>query len=595
VPDLSIVPKVTINGTPLGAPAMQALVDMRIIGSLLETSWSSLRFSDPNMTMLDTAGYDIGDPVKISVVAGSTTTTVFSGEVTAIGADQRSQLRHEFVLEAMDKSHRLSAVCKPKTYLMQKWSDIVSAIAGAHGLSAKCTVTTVINEYVLQTTNDRAFLTEIAESIGWEWFVDDADLVFRPRPSSSTTAAALKWSTNLRFEARSAGSDTVQTVNVHGWNAKNKEAILGTSSAKTAVAEAIGSTSPLATGTYNKGATMFGKTVDLVPGVMQDATEADLRAEAIGRDVQAASTRASGETMFDAAIKPGVWVAVSECGAKLSGSYYVTECEHVFGEGQPFRTRFKMTGHRASGLSGMAAASRPSSFGQTGLVIGIVTNIYDSQENSQRVKVTFPTMPDLESAWARVLTFGGGPTAGMDMRPEVDDEVVVGFEHGDPRRPFIIGGLINARDTNAKASLNSDGSLNMRAIRSRGGNKIELFDGATKDASSGRYIKFTSADTGTVVTIGDDKVTITTKDGNPIELKSGEAKLTLKDGDVTIAGTSIAFKATSGVKMEGATVDVKGSSKVAIDGGAQFAAKGAMVQLEASGVAALKGSIVKIN
>ena len=53
---------------------------------------------------------------------------------------------------------------------------------------------------------------------------------------------------------------------------------------------------------------------------------------------------------------------------------------------------------------------------------------------------------DIESTWARMALPGAGPDAGMAFLPQVGDEVVVAFEHGDARRPIVLGALHNSID-----------------------------------------------------------------------------------------------------------------------------------------------------
>ena len=70
--------------------------------------------------------------------------------------------------------------------------------------------------------------------------------------------------------------------------------------------------------------------------------------------------------------------------------------------------------------------------------MGIVTNNKDP-EGWGRVKVKFPTLTEEhESNWARVVALGAAKQRGFDCLPEVNDEVLVGFEHGDIHRPYIL-------------------------------------------------------------------------------------------------------------------------------------------------------------
>lgn len=130
-----------------------------------------------------------------------------------------------------------------------------------------------------------------------------------------------------------------------------------------------------------------------------------------------------------------------------------------------------------------------------GPVIGVVSNIADPNRLG-RVKVRYPWLKDSESPWARVVSFMAGSNRGAVFRPEVEDEVLVLFDHGDMRFPYVLGGLWNGKDKMPEER-GSDGGNAVRLIKSRSGHQI-LFDD----------------------TAGAEKVTVIDKAGNSIELTS---------------------------------------------------------------------------
>src|SRR6185295_2303260 len=108
------------------------------------------------------------------------------------------------------------------------------------------------------------------------------------------------------------------------------------------------------------------------------------------------------------------------------------------------------------------------------VVVGIVTNNQDP-DGMGRVKVKFPWLSDAdESFWARAAVPMAGEDRGFYFLPEVDDEVLVAFEHGDARFPYILGALWNGKD--APPASNDDGKNNVRIIKSRSGHVIKLND-----------------------------------------------------------------------------------------------------------------------
>ena len=100
-----------------------------------------------------------------------------------------------------------------------------------------------------------------------------------------------------------------------------------------------------------------------------------------------------------------------------------------------------------------------------GMVVGDVTT-NDDPDKLGRVKLMFPWLSDdYESDWARLVQLGAGPDSGAVFLPEVNDEVLVAFEFGDVRRPYVLGGLFNGRTSRA---------LGRRPVRQRQGQAARL-------------------------------------------------------------------------------------------------------------------------
>jgi uncharacterized protein involved in type VI secretion and phage assembly len=169
-----------------------------------------------------------------------------------------------------------------------------------------------------------------------------------------------------------------------------------------------------------------------------------------------------------------------------------------------------------------------------GVAFAIVTNNSDP-EGLGRVKVALPWLADqAETDWARVVSPMAGPGRGLWFLPEVDDEVLVAFEHGSPSAPYVIGGLWNGKDTPPES--NSDGKNDRRSITSRSGAVIRL-----TDTDGQEQIEIVDAS-------AKNSVVISTKD-NSIVVKAG--------GDVTIeAGGKLTLKAGSQLVIKGQTVDI---------------------------------------
>lgn len=194
----------------------------------------------------------------------------------------------------------------------------------------------------------------------------------------------------------------------------------------------------------------------------------------------------------------------------------------------------------------------------SGVVVGVVTNTQDP-DGLGRVKVRFPWLSDSEeSFWARVATPMAGKARGFYFLPEVDDEVLMAFEHGDARFPYVLGALWNGQDKPPEN--NDDGKNNMRAIRSRSGHVIRLddTDGKEKiqiiDKSGKNSLVFDTAKNEIVIT-SDKDITLSAAQGT---IKLNAQKIEIKSSaDLKIeAGAGADVTASAAMNIKGATVNL---------------------------------------
>ena len=92
---------------------------------------------------------------------------------------------------ALDKSHRLGRGSRVKTYLTMTYSDVVSSLVSAAGLTASTDSSELTFDYLLQVSSDLEFLNEMASRSGFDWWVDDTTLNFKKPPSGSTVELKL--------------------------------------------------------------------------------------------------------------------------------------------------------------------------------------------------------------------------------------------------------------------------------------------------------------------------------------------------------------------------------------------------------------------
>jgi uncharacterized protein involved in type VI secretion and phage assembly len=194
----------------------------------------------------------------------------------------------------------------------------------------------------------------------------------------------------------------------------------------------------------------------------------------------------------------------------------------------------------------------------TGVVVGVVTNNQDP-DGLGRVKVKFPWLSDAdESSWARIAAPMAGKERGLYFLPEVDDEVLVIFEHGDLRFPFVLGALWNGKDK--PPADNADGKNSVRLIKSRSGHLVRLNDEDGKekieiiDKSEKNSIVFDTANN-TITITSDKDITLAAPQGT---IKLDAQKVEIKSSaDAKIeAGAGMDVKASGTLNVKGATVNI---------------------------------------
>jgi uncharacterized protein involved in type VI secretion and phage assembly len=191
-----------------------------------------------------------------------------------------------------------------------------------------------------------------------------------------------------------------------------------------------------------------------------------------------------------------------------------------------------------------------------GVAIGIVTENKDASGQG-RVKVKFPWYEDADSSyWARVATPMAGPERGIYFVPEIDDEVLVAFERGDLRFPYVLGSLWSGVDKAPEN--NADGKNDIRLVKTRKGHKLTFNDGA-------RGLVRIELNDGKFIEIDDDHIKMKDVAGNAITMD--------KSGKITVeAVTKLEFKAPQ--------VEVTAAATMKLKAGALLTLEGAMVKIK---------------
>lgn len=564
-----------------------------------------LRFRDPDHVVLAKGKFKVGEKIDLKVQTADPggPEPLLSGEITAVGIDL-DRIGTFTEVRGYDHAHRLFRGRRVAVYPNMTVSDVVRKVAQR----AKIPTGTVDNvagvggrqhvQFSQDNISDWEFLTRLANAVGAQIAVRDGKLNFQlpEKPDSAPGANAKAHTDPLVLEAHrnlitlraglSAG-DQVPEVRVNGWDVQSKKETSATATPKLAGTEVPG-VDPAELGTK------FGSPPMRVATPSLTQSEADAAAKALAAQLGSACLELDGMAKGNPKLRAGTAITLANVGEPFAGKYTLTSTRHVFSDEVGYATEFTVSGRQERSLYGLATGGHSASPGvHNGLVPAIVSDARDPAKLG-RLKLSFPWLDkDYTSNWARVAQPGAGKARGTLVLPEVGDEVLVGFEHGDFDAPYVLGGLHNGMDPLPTFSVDpvdgGNGEIAVRGFVSRKGHKVELVEntGITIASGDGKLIINLDQKKQLIEVISGKEISV--KAANGIKVDSGNGPLELKGQKVTVqSATDVAVDAQASMKLSGqAGVKVEGST-VSVTGQGQ-------AELTASGTVTVRGGLVRIN
>lgn len=547
-----------LNGSEVQRPVMQNLKSLIVDQHTHLPGYFAITFYDSDLKLLGDGPFDLTKEVEIlAAKENGDKVSIFKGEITSLEPNFDEGMNPELTVSGYDKSHRLFRETKSRAFINIKDSDLATKLAGEAGLTAEVETTDIVYDHIYQhNQSNLAFLMSRAWRIGYECFVSEGKLYFRKPPAGSNNLTAT-WGKDLTsFRPRMTLAEQVDEVMVKGWDVDKQKPIVGQAT-NGGLYPKIGESK---NGKQWAGSFGKGKMV-IVDQPVVSQSEANQLAKARMDEISGAFIEAEGGAFRRPDLRAGQMIKIEKVGKRFSGTYLITNATHVY-SGDGFRTTFTVRGSR-TGLLSEQINHQPPLVRWPGVVIGIVSNTDDPMKWG-RVKIKFPWMADdAESDWARVMGIGAGNEDGFCVIPEVGDEVLVIFNHGDFSQPFVLGGLWNGQNKMPKETANApSGEMpKVRTWHSAKGHIIAVYDNADDK------IEIKTAK-GHIVVLDDQnaKISITSKGGHKVILDDNSRKITIEStGDVEM-------KASMNMKIEaGGNMDIKANGTVTV--------KGAMINL----------------
>lgn len=470
----------------------------------------------------------------------------FIGVVTAMGVINDINGINVFEIQAASPTIGMDGAQVNSFNYDQTASDIIGAIVRTYPITVgKIDSTSGNYKFSVQyQETDYAYIMRLAADKGLFAFYDGRE--FRAVKASSADVEDLAWRDTLRSFSLNMGTYPYNfSAAVFNYEKSKKF------SSDSKSIQPGSSLSDLTNLAPEASKNIYGKpSAKIVPAV-DAAGDLDnvLKQEKQGALGQ--MIRCTGESIVPK-VAVGHCVRITGMG-KLDAVYWVIEVKHHFDEAGKYYNSFICIP--------LDAAFPPypiervlSTEIQTAVVID-----NNDPEGLGRVKVKFPWLDSHETVWIRVGTPYAGGGRGWISTPEIDDEVLIGFDQGDPEWPIVIDSLYN-KDS-APHDEHKDDKNNKKLYATKGGNAI-IFS----DADDAQTITITQGKNSIVLSMDGPKISITSDSGD-ISIKSKNIKLET-DNDIEIkaganlkleGGANVENKAAAENKISGAKVTVSGN------------------------------------
>jgi uncharacterized protein involved in type VI secretion and phage assembly len=581
--NVDLVPRLELGKKPVAEAVLVNLIELRVERALNLPGRCTLRFAATNPLSIA----KVDDEVTVQSPDGAT--IVFKGSVVALELEHQSEHMPVATVVAYDDAHRLANWSGTATYVKQGAAQILDTIGRRHQLTVKARGVKGDYEYLAQAGSDLEMVDVIASRCSADWWFDEGNLRVEYLHPGASTVMDIPLPQLQHFKVR-ASADRPDELSVVGWSSTDQKPLLGKATyADSMLSSTAKLVTEMAKGSKQKQPARSGN----VPVASKE--EADALAEAMLRTSAQATTRVEGVGRGLWALGPGERFKLTEAASlDLEGEYLLTEVEHRYDPTNGSTTRFVCGAHRPAGLVDVLDEGGRSPLRHVGLLVGEVTNINDPRQEG-RVKVRFLGLDDKEeSNWARVLIPGAGAKRGSVVLPEVRDEVLVGFEGGDLRKPIVLGGMFGSKSAIPLWTV-KDGKVTARRTTSRTGHYLEFGDG-TSDKE--KHVEIQLSDGKTRLRLGLDESSLEIPAGKKFTLKVGNNSSIVFDGNgkIEVKGTDVKITATNAFEVQGnRSFTAKGGAQATVEA-PKLELKGkASGTLDGGGLLEIKGGMVKIN
>ena len=515
------------------------------------------------------ADFEPGKEIEIKVGYRSDEKTIFKGIVIKHSIKVRRD-NSVLVIECKDKAVKMTVSCKNKYALDTKDSDVFEELIDTYGLEKSVEATTVTHKQIVQyNCTDWDFILSRADVNGLLCIANDGKLtIAKPDFGGSEELVIQFGATIYNLDAEIDARLQYKAVKGTMWDYSNQELSADTDAADPGVPEAGNITASTLADVIGEDEFRLYNSAKIESPEMQEWVNAAMMKHRL------AKIRGSVTTDGTAAVVPGKFIKLSGVGERFEGKLFVTGIRHEVGDGA-WQTTFQF-GINPEWFVQTYQVQQPLSGGMLpaiqGLHIGIVTQLESDPDGEHRILVKIPVINnDEDGIWCRVATLDAGNERGTFFRPEIEDEVIVGFVNNDPRHAIVLG-MLNSSAKPAPLTAADDNHEKGYVSRSK---MMMIFNDDKKS-----FTLETPAGNKFIITEEDKEIHLEDQNGNKITMNA--------DGITMESIKDIILKASGDIKAEGVNIAVKGSAQTKVEGGSG-------AEFSSGGTTKLKGSMVNIN
>lgn len=513
--------------------------------------------------------FEPGKEIEIKAGYRSNEETVFKGIVIRHGIKVRKKTS-VLVVECRDKAVKTTVACKSKYFKEVKDSDVMEEIIDTYGLEKEVASTSVTHKHLVQyNSTDWDFILCRADANGLLCITDNGKLkITKPKFSGEAKLTIQYGATIHDLDAEIDARLQYKSVKGSTWRYTDQQLLDTVEAEEPSIPDAGNLSANTLAGIINENEFRLSHSGQMEEPEVQAWVNAKLMKNRL------AKIRGRVRTDGTAAVRPGELIQLNGVGERFQGKLFVTGISQRIEKGT-WETVFQFGldpewfAQTYNIQQPMAGALIPAI---QGLQIGIVTQLENDPDGEDRIMIRIPVIhKDDEGVWCRVSTLDAGEKRGTFFRPEIEDEVIVGFINNDPRHGIVLG-MVNS--STKPAPLTAADDNHEKGYVSRSEMKM-IFNDDKKSIN--------------IETPGGNKIIITEEDKKiHMEDQNGN-KITMdKDGIKIESIKDIILKAATDIKAEGVNINMKGSSQAKVEGGSG-------AELSSGATTTVKGSTVMLN